>query len=46
MTAVLERLQQYFDLTPAHSKVLVVGVGITGVSVAKFLQNLGLVLLW
>lgn len=39
---VLENLKHYFDLDPAGSKVLVVGLGVTGLSVAYFFQNLGI----
>lgn len=41
MKTRLENLQHHFDLTPEQSKVLVVGVGITGISAARFLQKLG-----
>jgi UDP-N-acetylmuramoylalanine--D-glutamate ligase len=38
---ILANLQKQFDLTPNTAKVLVVGLGITGFSVAKFLSQLG-----
>lgn len=41
MNSILENLKQHFALTPEQSKVLVVGVGITGISAARFLQKLG-----
>lgn len=39
--AVIRALQQYFGLNPSDSKVLVVGLGSTGVSVAHYLYKLG-----
>ncbi|PPC89958.1 MAG: UDP-N-acetylmuramoyl-L-alanine--D-glutamate ligase [Methylobacter sp.] len=39
-TAVVDNLKQHFGLDPATSKVLVVGLGITGLSVAYFFQTL------
>ncbi len=38
---ILKSLQEHFGLDPKSSKVLVVGLGHTGVSVAHYLQNLG-----
>ena len=38
---ILKSLQERFGLDPKISKVLVVGLGHTGVSVAHYLQNLG-----
>lgn len=42
-SAILEKLKKHFALDSQHSRILVVGIGITGVSVARFLQKLGLV---
>ena len=39
--AILEALKEHFDLDTENSKVLVVGLGHTGVSVAYYLQKLG-----
>jgi UDP-N-acetylmuramoylalanine--D-glutamate ligase len=38
--AIITALKKYFSLEPQNSKVLVVGLGITGISVAHFLQKL------
>ncbi|MFI3188030.1 UDP-N-acetylmuramoylalanine--D-glutamate ligase [Crenothrix sp. D3] len=40
-TVIIESLKSRFYLDPQHAKVLVVGLGITGISVARFLQRLG-----
>lgn len=40
-TAIIARLKQNFALEPETAKVLVVGVGVTGLSVAYYLQTLG-----
>jgi UDP-N-acetylmuramoylalanine--D-glutamate ligase len=42
-SVILEALQKHFALDPQNSRIVVVGLGITGVSVARFLQKLGLV---
>ena len=34
---MMDSLQQHFALNPQQSKILVVGLGITGISVARFL---------
>ncbi|MCX7066496.1 MAG: UDP-N-acetylmuramoyl-L-alanine--D-glutamate ligase [Methylococcales bacterium] len=39
----IDALKKHFALDPQHSKILVVGLGITGVSVARFLHKLGLI---
>ena len=39
--AVIESLKTHFDLDPKTAKILVVGLGITGMSVARFLLSLG-----
>ncbi|MCF7986327.1 MAG: UDP-N-acetylmuramoyl-L-alanine--D-glutamate ligase [Methylovulum sp.] len=39
--AILDALKKHFDLEPLHSKVLVVGLGSTGISVAHYLQQMG-----
>ena len=39
--AILEALKERFDLDTENSKILVVGLGHTGVSVAYYLQKLG-----
>ncbi len=39
--AILKSLQEHFGLDTQHSKVLVVGLGHTGVSVAHYLQKMG-----
>ncbi|MDD2800272.1 MAG: UDP-N-acetylmuramoyl-L-alanine--D-glutamate ligase [Methylococcales bacterium] len=39
-TRVTAALAEHFDLDVLTSKVLVVGLGVTGISVARFLQNL------
>ncbi|MDP3332454.1 MAG: UDP-N-acetylmuramoyl-L-alanine--D-glutamate ligase, partial [Methylococcaceae bacterium] len=39
-TRITAALAEYFDLDVLTSKVLVVGLGVTGISVARFLQNL------
>ena len=36
---VLKRLEQHFSLTPALSNVLIVGLGTTGLSVARYLAS-------
>jgi UDP-N-acetylmuramoylalanine--D-glutamate ligase len=38
---IINRLETEFGLDPTNSKVLIVGLGITGVSVAGYLQSLG-----
>jgi UDP-N-acetylmuramoylalanine--D-glutamate ligase len=38
---IIATLHKQFGLTKKHSKILVVGLGITGVSVARFLHQLG-----
>ncbi|MDD1607620.1 MAG: UDP-N-acetylmuramoyl-L-alanine--D-glutamate ligase, partial [Methylococcaceae bacterium] len=38
--AIINSLKKHFSLEPQNSKVLVVGLGITGISVAHFLQKL------
>ena len=40
---ILDALKKHFALDAQNSKLLVVGLGITGVSVARFLHKLGLV---
>lgn len=40
--AITEWLKKNFALDPQSAKVLVVGLGITGISVARYLQNLGI----
>lgn len=39
-TRITAALAEHFDLDVLTSKVLVVGLGVTGISVARFLQNL------
>ncbi|MDD5275464.1 MAG: UDP-N-acetylmuramoyl-L-alanine--D-glutamate ligase [Methylovulum sp.] len=39
--AVLDLLKKHFALDPQNAKVLVVGLGSTGISVARYLQNKG-----
>ena len=39
--AIINSLKKSFALDPQSSKVLVVGLGITGISVAHYLQKLG-----
>jgi len=41
-TEVLQNLQQKFSIEQEHAKILVVGLGKTGMSVASYLRNLGL----
>ncbi|WP_394751985.1 UDP-N-acetylmuramoyl-L-alanine--D-glutamate ligase [Crenothrix sp.] len=41
-TAILAKLEKDFALLPETAKVLVVGLGSTGISVARFLQKLGI----
>ncbi|MGZ8189950.1 MAG: UDP-N-acetylmuramoyl-L-alanine--D-glutamate ligase [Methylococcaceae bacterium] len=40
-TAVIDLLKTNFALDPQSAKVLVVGLGNTGISVARYLQNMG-----
>ncbi|MGZ8903768.1 MAG: UDP-N-acetylmuramoyl-L-alanine--D-glutamate ligase, partial [Methylobacter sp.] len=40
-TAVIDLLKTNFALDPQNAKVLVVGLGKTGMSVARYLQNMG-----
>ena len=40
-TIILEQLKSWFDLEPLQSRVLVVGLGSTGVSAARYLLDLG-----
>ena len=42
-SAIIEALKKHFDLDPQTAKILVVGMGITGISVARYLHKLGLV---
>ncbi|MCX7097110.1 MAG: UDP-N-acetylmuramoyl-L-alanine--D-glutamate ligase [Methylococcales bacterium] len=39
--SIISALKRHFDLEPQNSKVLVVGLGNTGISVAHYLQKLG-----
>lgn len=39
--AIIESLKTHFSLDPQRAKILVVGLGITGISVARFLHRLG-----
>ena len=39
--AILDSLKKNFELDPECSKILVVGLGHTGISVAHFLQKQG-----
>ena len=39
--ATLELLKKHFELDPQSAKILVVGLGSTGISVAHYLQNMG-----
>jgi len=39
--ATLELLKKHFELDPQSAKVLVVGLGSTGISVAHYLRNMG-----
>ncbi|MGZ8190195.1 MAG: UDP-N-acetylmuramoyl-L-alanine--D-glutamate ligase [Methylococcaceae bacterium] len=39
--AILELLKKHFAMEPQFAKVLVVGIGSTGISVAHYLRNLG-----
>ncbi|MGJ0430336.1 UDP-N-acetylmuramoyl-L-alanine--D-glutamate ligase [Methylobacter sp.] len=41
-TAITELLKKNFALDPHCAKVLVVGLGVTGISAARYLQNLGI----
>ncbi|MCL7420450.1 MAG: UDP-N-acetylmuramoyl-L-alanine--D-glutamate ligase [Methylobacter sp.] len=41
-TAITELLKKNFALDPQTAKVLVVGLGITGISAARYLQDLGI----
>lgn len=41
-TAITELLRKNFALDPQSAKVLVVGLGVTGISAARYLQNLGI----
>ncbi len=40
--AIKALLKKHFDLNPLTSKVLVVGLGATGLSVARYLQKIGI----
>jgi UDP-N-acetylmuramoylalanine--D-glutamate ligase len=42
-TAIINSLKIHFAIDSQHSKILVVGLGITGISVANFLHELGFV---
>lgn len=39
--AVIDLLKKHFELDPQSAKILVVGLGSTGISVAHYLQNMG-----
>ncbi len=41
-TAITELLKKNFALDPQSAKVLVVGLGVTGISAARFLQDMGI----
>lgn len=41
--AIIESLKRHFGLDPQNAKILVIGLGITGMSVARFLHSLGFV---